>query len=108
MNDRRFVELLNESAASFSGIWDVAAAQRRDPASVSAWAGFLAACVERGVLIGDERWREVEVRVRGGKPVFALPSLRPSAKPLIENDFSVGLTLLMGLLNRGSKDPPER
>lgn len=104
MNDRRFIELLNEAATSFGGIWDVAAAQRRDPASVSAWAGFLAACIERGVLIGDERWRVVEVRVRGGKPVFALPQGRPASKPPLENDFSVGLTLLMGLLERDAND----
>ena len=99
MNDRRLVEVLNDVAGSFAGIWDAGAARRGDPASIESWAGFLSACVEKGVSIADPRWRELEVRVRAGQPRFTLPPKRAERPPL-ENDFSVGLTLLMGLLNR--------
>jgi hypothetical protein len=102
MNDRRFLDVVNTVAPSFSAIWDAGAARRGDPASIEAWAGFLSACVERGVSLGDPRWRDLEVRVRAGQPRFALPSARAAAAPL-ENDFSVGLALLMGLLERDSE-----
>jgi hypothetical protein len=99
LNDRRLVEVLNDVARSFTGIWDAGAARRGDAASIEAWAGFLSACIAKGVSIGDPRWRELEVRVRGGQPRFTLPPDR-SAHPPLENDFSVGLTLLIGLLDR--------
>jgi len=99
LNDRRLLDVLNDVASSFPGIWDADAARRSEAASVGAWAGFLSACVARGVSIGDPRWRELEVLVRGGQPRFALPA-STTLKPPLENDFGVGLTLLMVLLDR--------
>ena len=106
LNDRRLIEVLNDVARSFAGIWDTGAARSGDAASLEAWAGFLSACVAKGVSIGDPRWRDLEVRVRAGQPRFALPPDRIAAQPPLENDFSVGLTLLMGLLDRQPESRP--
>ena len=73
---------------------------RREADAIQAWAGFLRSCVERGVSVGDPRWRLLEIRRTAGRPRFALPEDDPPATPGAESDFGVGLALLMAMLTR--------
>ncbi len=75
-----------------------------DTAAVAAWAGFLMACVVRGIAVGDPRWERLEIRHGDGRPHFHLPE-DPTAKTArAEADFGVGLALLMSLLGRTRED----
>ena len=53
---------------------------------------------EKGISVGDPRWRVLEVHRVGGRPRFCLPSAERQAEET-RDDFSVGLALLMGVLH---------
>jgi hypothetical protein len=104
MNDRRFLTILNEVAAELeTGLLD-ASPGRRESEAIQAWAGFLRSCVERGVSVGDPRWRLLEIRRTAGRPRFALPEADRPAAAEAESDFGVGLALLMAMLTRGDTE----
>jgi hypothetical protein len=98
MNDRRFLSVLNQVAESMAFAPLEPAAGRSEAEVIRMWADFLTRCVERGVTVGDPRWRALEVHRVGGRPRFHLPV---DGSPHVEtrDDFSVGLALLMGVLH---------
>jgi hypothetical protein len=101
MNDQRFLRILNQAAEDAPLTGGTTGGRPDEAGAVAAWARFLHACVARGVSVGDPRWRRLELRLVGGRPRFSLPSDPEAAPP--EDDFSVGLALLMGMLGR--EDP---
>ncbi len=97
IDDRRFVEILNEVWDASGLDWDRAPAPS-DAAGVAAWTAFLRASAERGIAIGDPRWEHLEIRHLDGRPRFHLPDEVTSTASPEEPDFGVGLALLMSLL----------
>lgn len=99
MDDTRFISVLNRSLTE-SGLDLSAPASPADPRVVSAWADFLRRCVAAGVSIADPRWRELEVRKTGGMPSLVLRRSGASKAPDATGDFTLGLSLLMSMLER--------
>jgi hypothetical protein len=98
MNNQRFVTILNDVAASMSSAPLEPAAGRSEADAVQVWAEFLRRCVEAGVSVGDPRWRLLEVHRSAGRRRFRLPAGgRTPAET--QDDFSVGLALLMSVLH---------
>lgn len=98
MNNHRFVTILNDVAASMASAPLEPAAGRSEADAVQTWAEFLRRCVEAGVSVGDPRWRLLEVHRAGGKRRFRLPAAG-HAPVETQDDFSVGLALLMSVLH---------
>jgi len=98
MNDRRFLFILNEVAESMAFAPLEPSSGRSEAEAIRMWAEFLKHCVERGVSVGDPRWRALEVHRVGGRPRFRLPS-QEGDQPETRDDFSVGLALLIGMLH---------
>src|SRR5262249_10727917 len=97
MNDRRFLSILNQVAESMAFAPLEPASGRSEADAIRMWAEFLKHCVERGVSVGDPRWRSLEVHRVGGRPRFRLPA--GGSESQTRDDFSVGLALLMGVLH---------
>lgn len=98
MNDRRFLSILNQVAGSMAVAPLEPAGGRSEADAIRMWAEFLKLCVDRGVTVGDPRWRLLEVHRVGGRPRFRLPAGDGGQKET-RDDFSVGLALLMGVLH---------
>ncbi len=98
MNDRRFLTILNQVASSMAAAPLEPGAGRTEAEAVGIWAEFLKHCVEKGVSVGDPRWRLLEAHRVGGRPRFRLPTTE-QPKGDTRDDFSVGLALLMGVLH---------
>jgi hypothetical protein len=98
MNDQRFLSVLNEVAQSMAPGPLESVEGRSEAEAIRIWADFLKKCVEKGVRVGDPRWRLLEAHRVTGRPRFLLPA---SDQPQVETreDFSVGLALLMGVLH---------
>jgi len=97
MNDKRFLSVLNQVAATIPALLEPSSG-RSEADAITVWAEFLKRCVEKGVSVGDPRWRVLEAHRVGGKPRFRLPSTEPMQEET-RDDFSVGLALLMGVLH---------
>jgi|RhiMethySRZTD1v2_1073278.scaffolds.fasta_scaffold1040085_2 hypothetical protein len=98
MNDKRFLSVLNQVAATMTPALLEPSSGRSEADAITVWAEFLKRCVEKGVSVGDPRWRVLEAHRVGGKPRFRLPSTEPLQEET-RDDFSVGLALLMGVLH---------
>lgn len=98
MNDRQFLRILNDVAASMAFAPLEPVAGRSEAEAVQMWAEFLRKCVEKGVSVGDARWRLLEVHRVAGRPRFLLPAAEGTPEES-RDDFSVGLALLMGVLH---------
>jgi hypothetical protein len=98
MNDRRFLAVLNQVASSMASAPLEPQSGRSEAEAIRVWADFLKCCVEKGVSVGDPRWRVLEVHRVGGRPRFRLPSAERQVEET-RDDFSVGLALLMGVLH---------
>jgi len=98
MNDKRFLSVLNQVAATMTPALLEPSSGRSEADAITVWAEFLKRCVEEGVSVGDPRWRVLEAHRVGGKPRFRLPSTEPLQEET-RDDFSVGLALLMGVLH---------
>jgi hypothetical protein len=98
MNDKRFLSVLNQVAATMAPAPLEPSSGRSEAEAIGLWAEFLKRCVEKGVSVGDPRWRVLEAHRVGGKPRFRLPSTEQSPEET-RDDFSVGLALLMGVLH---------
>lgn len=98
MNDRRFLAILNQAAESMAWAPLEHSERQSEADAVQTWAEFLRRCVERGVSVGDPRWSLLEAHRVGARPKFRLPA-EGEKEPDAKDDFSVGLTLLMGVLH---------
>lgn len=68
-----------------------------DGKTLSIWAAFLQDCVRGGIRLSDERWSRLTVE--RSAPVTVL-ALQPSQVKEPDKEFTVGLQLLMGMLER--------
>jgi hypothetical protein len=106
MDNTRFLAALNASIAE-SGLDLSVPASPRDPQAVAAWAGFLRACVARGVTIADPRWQHLVLRSAGSASKLVLVDADDTDAPDAgEVDFRLGLSLFMSLLGGDVSDPP--
>jgi len=104
MTDRRFLSILNQVAGAMGSELFEPGGTSGDAAAIAAWARFLQSCVERGISVGDTRWRILEMKRTGGRARFSLPGTGDdSARGA--GDFSVGLALLMAMLGRDEEEP---
>lgn len=101
MDNARFLAVLNQALRE-SGLDLAAPTSPTDPAAVAAWAGFLRLCVAQGVSIADSRWRSLEMRSHQGSHslVLAPGHLEREQAADGEEDFTLGLSLLMSMLGR--------
>jgi hypothetical protein len=102
MEDDQFVAKLNRIAGerrlALPGV-DAAAPSAE---AVAAWAGFLEACVRRGIRLSDPRWKRLTLSQAQPVAVF---TMGPGAPGNRDADFRVGLQLLVGMLH--DEAPPE-
>jgi len=96
MDNDQFVAKLNRIAAESPGELPVLDGQK-EPSSevIAAWAAFLQRCLKAGIRISDERWQSLSMTRRGGVVEFALDE---PGRGDPDEDFRVGLQLLMGML----------
>jgi hypothetical protein len=99
MDDARFISVLNRSLTE-SGLDLSAPASPGDPKVVTAWADFLRRCAAAGVSIADPRWRELEIRRSGGTTSLVMRRSGSSRTADTTDDFTLGLSLLMSMLER--------
>lgn len=96
MDSDQFVAKLNRIAADLPGELPVLDGQKAPSSGViAAWAAFLQRCVKAGIHISDERWQSLSMTRRGGVVEF---SLEQPGHGEPDEDFRVGLQLLMGML----------
>ncbi len=98
MNDKRFLAVLNQVAATMTPAPLEPSSARGEAEAIGLWAEFLKRCVENGVSVGDPRWRVLEAHRVGGKPHFRLPTTDQPQEET-RDEFVVGLALLMGVLH---------
>jgi len=67
---------------------------------VAQWAAFLQECVRAGIHISDPRWQQLSITRQGPVTQFVLDAPRPGEP---DDDFKVGLQLLMGMLGGGER-----
>ncbi len=72
-----------------------APAETPDSEAVARWAEFLKACLKSGIQLSDPRWQQLTI-VRHGSDVELTLESAGSGEP--DDEFKVGLQLLMGLL----------
>jgi hypothetical protein len=65
------------------------------PDALSPWAAFLERCAARGLRLSDPRWRRLRLDRRDGRLHFVLEGL---ADPPPDEDFRIGLQLLLGMI----------
>jgi len=104
MTDQRFISILNQVAASMTASPLDPSLHQSDTAAVQRWAEFLGKCVSRGVTVGDPRWKRLEVQRMGGRLRFRLPDAGDEPTEETRDDFSVGLALLMSVLDPEDTD----
>jgi hypothetical protein len=96
MRDEQFIAKLNRVLADLGGdLPSLDGSGRPDSKTVAFWADFLQACVRSGVELSDPRWAHLSVVRRGSATELALD---PVDKPELDDEFKVGLQLLMGML----------
>ena len=96
MDDKQFLTRLNQVSAEYN--LQLPAITESPPSEevVRVWAGFLHLCVKRGIMLSDPRWERITVLRDKPVTVFELPGATPRRK---DDDFKVGLQLLMGMLD---------
>jgi len=96
MDSDQFVAKLNRIAAEYPGELPLLDGQKAPSSEViAAWAAFLQRCVKAGIHISDERWQSLRMVRRGGTVEFTLDE---PGRGEPDEDFRVGLQLLMGML----------
>ena len=70
-----------------------------DVDAVAAWASFLGQCVRAGISVSDPRWQRLTIENERPYTEFVL---REEAEGEPDDDFKVGLQLLMGMFGRDS------
>ncbi|NIM19960.1 MAG: hypothetical protein GTO51_06920 [Candidatus Latescibacteria bacterium] len=96
MNDSQFISILNSITRKHRLKLPLLRADE-PPSSeaISIWANCLKLCMKQGISLSDSRWKRVTIQDGEKCTTF---SLEKSPEPLPDDDFRVGLQLLMGLL----------
>jgi hypothetical protein len=71
------------------------------PKFMEQWAGFLEACLRKGLPLSDPMWQRLRVDSNSPHARFALEG---SGEPPDDADFRIGLQLLIGLMDEPSSD----
>jgi len=97
VNDERFISILNDVSGE-CGLCMPALSPGDSPSSefLSDWARFLESCVKKGVELSDPRWQRVTIDTNTPHSHFTLDEA--ATDPSSDEDFRVGLQLLVGLL----------
>jgi hypothetical protein len=96
MDDEQFIKTLNRIAAEKKFRLPEITESPPSGDTIEAWAGFLQLCVKRGIKLSDPCWERVTVSRIEPVTVFELPG---AAGRGTDDDFKVGLQLLMGMLD---------
>jgi hypothetical protein len=99
MDDQQFVKRLNQVAAENNFQLPEIGESPPSGETVAAWAGFLQLCVKRDIKLSDPRWERITISREKPVTVFELPGASQQRK---DDDFKVGLQLLMGMLDNDS------
>ena len=103
MDDQRFVEVLNGVAKE--NAFRLPALNRDEAPSsefLSEWVQFLELCVKKGVSLSDVRWKRLSIAAEKPSTRF---HLEPSGVVEQDDDFRVGLQLMMGMLGDDEEAP---
>ena len=95
MDDRVFVTTLNEILEKRQFVLPPLEAEAPSADTLRTWADFLEICVRRGIRLSDPRWSQLAISRSIPFTVFELHGERAAES---QDDFPVGLQLLMGLL----------
>lgn len=95
MDDTLFVTKLNAIVREHGFDLPRADAQEPSVAQVESWAAFLRECVKRGIKLSDPRWQRISMTQGDGEAQFLITQNEPEE----DDDFRVGLALLMGMLH---------
>jgi len=95
LDDHQFLIRINREAARAGQPLPPLA----EPSSetLRAWGTFLEACLRNGITLSDQRWERISVASREPVTAFHLDGAGP-AHDDDEDDFRLGLQLLMGML----------
>jgi hypothetical protein len=98
VNDQQFISILN-AVSQEKGLHLPALSGNEPPSGefLSEWAVFLETCVKKGIGLSDPRWQRVSIESNVPHSLF---SLEAGGDPSSDEDFRVGLQLLVGLLDR--------
>ncbi|MDH3198284.1 MAG: hypothetical protein OEO21_08590 [Candidatus Krumholzibacteria bacterium] len=102
MEDDQFVAKLNRIAGECRLALPGIDSEAPSAEAVAAWAGFLEACVRRGIRLSDPRWKRLTLSHAQPAAVFTMGPGSPGNR---DADFRVGLQLLVGMLH--DEAPPE-
>lgn len=101
MNDQQFISILN--GVSRDHALNMPVLRKADSPTgdfLAEWARFLETCVKKGVGLSDARWKRVTIESNSPHSRFMLEAGSDSTS---DEDFRVGLQLLMGLLDQVDK-----
>lgn len=99
MNDAQFLSTLNAITHDHKlKLPLLSAGKAPSSEDIAVWASCLQLCVKQGISISDPRWKRVKVR-RTAKN-FTIFELDKTSEEEPDEDFKVGLQLLMGLLDQ--------
>ena len=102
MDNKRFISKLNDITREHRLILPTL---RKDetPSSefLADWAKFLEMCVRKGVSLSDDRWQRVTVEPKTRHTYFILEEGDETSS---DEDFRVGLQLLMGMLEEKDEE----
>lgn len=102
MDEAVFVYKLNEIARDHH--LKLPVLKKRDapsPKLLVEWASFLEACVKKGLSLSDPLWQRLRVESNSPHARFALEG---SGEEPDDEDFRIGLQLLMGLMEQPESD----
>jgi len=104
VNDQQFISVLN-AVSQEKGLHLPALTGNEPPSGefLSEWALFLETCVKKGIGLSDPRWQRVSVESNSPYSLFSLEAGEGDLSS--DEDFRVGLQLLLGLLDREGPDP---
>lgn len=104
MEDELFISKINEIARK-NHLKLPALKSGELPSSdfLGVWAMFLEDCVKKGIALSDDRWGRITVKSKNPFTVFMLEE--PTGGE-VDQEFRVGLQLLMGLLDE-QEEPAE-
>jgi hypothetical protein len=98
MDDRIFLTTLNGILEKGQLVLPPLEPEAPSADTLKTWAGFLEICVRRGIRLSDPRWSRLALARSVPFTVFELHGEQATEA---QDDFPVGLQLLMGLLEDG-------
>lgn len=99
MNDAQFLSTLNTITQGHKLKLPLLSADKAPTSDdVAVWANCLQLCVKQGISISDPRWKRLKVKRMARD--FTIFELEKSSEEEPDEDFKVGLQLLMGMMDQ--------